>query len=562
MSLLGRFWGSQKSKTYGDGVALLEAGNFAEAIVTLREAVHMQAGAPTGSIATFHFRQALVSEGRRLLRAEKYTEAVPVFAEAVGFWGLYPDLHCLHGAACGLSGDWETALLEAKTALRLNPDYAEARLLEATSLQALQRLVETVASLDALIESGRRVEHWVIASLTKQSDYDPDHLPDNLSTLLAKALGGKSEKEEVAAAVAQCRSGNWDMGLACFARLVEKRPRYPDYRTRHAAALFQLKRNEEALLEVEAALALNENYSTAIDLKGLVLADSGKLAEARAYLAEADDRLEKSRPGSAHEELFGAYLRGLLALLCGDIDEVPRLMENWPDLAPNFGMAALLLAAADDLSDRGLSCGSRLAELAAEWSGEADYHFLLACHYLACRQYNDVAGVISRWPRSEDGQEDWRRIYLECSLSLCQGRLPILPKKSDFIKGSGDNEDMVSVAWESLVARSHFLEKNDEACWRSSQNLVSNGFATERILKIMIASASDSFADGENQAWEPPSVLPESCLPGLFFHYMKQGRQSDAEEMLETHKKPHPEIACGWWLSASLWLTPIRGWIA
>lgn len=562
MSILGRFWGNQKSNTYADGVNLLESGNFKEAIETLREAVHMRAGAPDGSVATFHFRQALVSEGRRLLRAESYDEAVPVFAEAVGLWGLYPDLHCLHGAACGLSDDWETALLEARAALRLNPDYVEARLLEASSLQALQRLVEAGDSLDALIESGRRVEHWVISSLSRDTGYSQDTLPDNLSQLVAKALGGKSEKEEVAAAVAQCRQGNWDDGLECFARLVKKRPRYPDYRTRHAAALFQLHRNDEALAEVNAALALNESYGTAIDLKGLIMADSGQLTSARIFLAEADELLEKSRPGSAHEELFGAYLRGVLALLCGDADEVPALLEGWPDLAPNFGMAALLLAAADDLSDRGLSCGRRLTELASEWKAEADYHYLLACHHLAQRQYNDVAGVLSRWPDSVNEQDDWRLIYMEACLSLCQGRIPILPVKSDFTRVAGDDEKIAGVAWDSLAARTSFLKGDDQDCWRGCQHLVSQGYATERILRIMIASAPENKTGGSESPWTPPVVLPESCMPGLFFHLMKQDRHVEAESILAIQKSPHPEIAHGWWLSASFWLAPIRGWIA
>jgi tetratricopeptide (TPR) repeat protein len=561
MSLLGKFWGSNKSKSYADGVVLLEAGDFAGAIDALREAVHLRAGAPAGSVATFHFRRALVAEGRRLLRAEDYAGAIPHFAEAVGLWGLYPDLHCLHGTACGLDGDWETSLLEARAALRLNPDYAEARLLEATSLQVLQRLVESADSLGALIESGRRVEHWVIASLTRDEAYNQGNLPENLRELLAKALGGKSEKEEVSAAVAQCRLGNWDVGLESFARLVKKRPRYPDYRTRHAAALFQLRRNEEALAEVEAALALNDCYNTAIDLKGLILADSGQITAARTFLLEADERLEKSRPGSAHEELFGAYLRGVLSLLCGDTDEISQILEPWPDLVPNFGMAALLLAAADDLSDRALSCGRMLTELTAEWAAEADYHFMLACHHLAHRQYNDVAGVLSRWP-VDDQTGDWRLEYLESSLSLCQGRVPILPPKDQFVLAAGDSGNMVEVAWDSLAVRIAFLEKDDQKCWLGCQKLVAAGFATERILKIMIACAPKEQGDPGKAVWDPPGILPESCMPGRFFQLMNQGRTEEAQDLLDKQKSPHPEISGGWWLSASFWLAPIRGWIA
>ena len=47
-------------------------------------------------------------------------------SEAVKLWDQYPDLHCLVGATRGLTGDWESALLESRRALELNPDYAEA----------------------------------------------------------------------------------------------------------------------------------------------------------------------------------------------------------------------------------------------------------------------------------------------------------------------------------------------------------------------------------------------------------------------------------------------------
>jgi len=221
-----------------------------------------------------------------------------------------------------------------------------------------------------------------------------------------------------------------------------------------------------------------------------------------------------------------------------------------------------LLAAADDLSDRSLSCGSRLAELAGEWKAETDYHFLLACHYLLHRQYNDVAGVISRWPDAVDGKDDWRQIYLECCLSLCQGRVPILPIKADLINVAGGDEELVGVAWESLAIRTAFLKKEDQGCWESCQGLVDQGYTTERILKIMLASSSNVNIDVENSGWEPPNVLPESCLPGLFFLLMKQGRQEAAVAMLNKYKNPHPEMLSGWWLSASFWLRPIRGWIA
>ena len=171
MSLLDRFLGGGRDRVHAEGIALLEEGRYTEAVVCLREAVSGR-GNTSGSLASYHFRQALLAEGRRLLRAGSPDLARNLFTEAVGLWDRYPDLHCLAGTAAGLAGDWDAALAAARSALRLNPDYVEARLLEAAALQAGNRLREAADALDALLESGRRVQSWLVerlASPTKRS---------------------------------------------------------------------------------------------------------------------------------------------------------------------------------------------------------------------------------------------------------------------------------------------------------------------------------------------------------------------------------------------------------
>jgi len=365
MSLLDRFLGGGRDRVHAEGIALLEEGRYAEAVVCLREAVVGRVNT-SGSLASYHFRQALLGEGRRLLRAGSPDRARVLFDEAVGLWNRYPDLHCLAGTAAGLAGDWEVALSAARASLRLNADYVEARLLEATALQALERSREAAAALDSLLESGRRVQSWLVERLARTGAYEPDDLPTNLPALLTAALGGESEKEEVAAAVALCRAGRWEEGLARFSELVTRRPRYPDYRTRHAAALFQVARDDEALTEVEAALALNEDYRLAIDLKALILADTGRIAAARAFLRAADERRSTRDGTRTHEDLFGAYLRGVLALLTGHAAEVVNLFDGWRDLAQGFSRAELLVAAAEDLTAAPTACRKRLEALTRE----------------------------------------------------------------------------------------------------------------------------------------------------------------------------------------------------
>ncbi len=555
MSLLGRFLGGDRSNAFAEGMALLEAGHFAEAIEHLRVAALGRSESASGSLASYHFRQALVSEGRRLMRSNQPAEAIVSFAEAVRLWELYPDLHCLYGAVLAQTGDLDSALQEAHCALRLNPDYVEARLLEIVVLQELDRPRDAAHKLDSLVELGRRVDHWIINTLDQQQQYDPDRLPGDLMAHLVKSLCGESEKEEVAAAATLCREGHWQQGLEAFAELVKRRPRYPDYRTRHAAALFQMGHKQEALEEVEAALALNEMYRTAIDLKGLILADSGELLAARVFLQEADERLLGQTNAGAHEELFGAYLRGVLALLTGFAAEVSLFLESWPDLVRTFARAELLLAAADDLLKRKAACGRRLADLADEWEAEAIYFELLSCHHLEQNRYRDVAGILSRWPADQKDAEKF--IYLEELLRLSKAG----GAEAQQVLESEGSESVPEEAWRYLKARAAYQAGDDQEAWRLCGALLEQGWQSERLAKLITAAAAGNPGLADS-SWTPPEVVPESCFAQEVYFEIRRGQPERALASVQAQLRIHPDYLTARWLLPEFWLGPIRSWIA
>jgi tetratricopeptide (TPR) repeat protein len=552
MGFLGRFLGSDRSNAFSEGLALLEEERFAEAADRFRRAVHGRSDSPSSTLASFHFRQALVAEGRRLMRANQHLQAVPFFEEAVQLWGLYPDLHCLLGTAQGLGGDWGQALLSARSALRLNSDYVEARLLEAVALASQDRRREAAQSLDNLVEAGRRLDHWLIANLGGQGNFSPENIPENLVDLLDQAVGGRSEKEEVAAAVAQCRAGNWEEGLGRFEALVQKRPRYPDYRTRHAAAFFQLGRNEEALAEVEAALALNENYRTAIDLKGLVLADSGRIYAARTFLESSESRKDSGREEGPQGDLFGAYLRGSLALLTGEPEAVGELFDGYTELARNFARAELLMAASDSLLGRSAVCERRLVALVEEWPNEASYYFLLGCHFLELRRYQELTDLLGRWPARE--RKDMRPLYLAEVLTVARdhGRPVSRPTSKE--------GPIREAAWNFLTAQSDFHGGRIDSCWSACRELESSGHITERVLKLM-AQAARHGGVADMADWEPPQVVPDTCLPPRVFLHIDRQEQDQALVLVNRFRDVHPELLTGYWLSPDFWLEPIRNWI-
>ncbi|RKZ18122.1 hypothetical protein DRQ50_04310, partial [bacterium] len=313
--------------------------------------------------------------------------------------------------------------------------------------------------------------------------------------------------------------------------------------------------------EVEAALALNDDYRLAIDLKALILADQGGVAQARDFLIETDRRRGENGPGHTHEGLFGAYLRGVLALLTGHPEEVVAHFSDWRDLAQGFGRAELLLAAAEDLTAAPESCRKRLESLAHEWSAEPVYAWLLACHHLAYRRYRDLTALLARWPGSR-GDEDWRPLYLEGHLAVCQGRTPALPDEApppltvaDVLPAVGPD------AWLFLAARVAFLRGDDALCLKRCAELVRGGPRTERLARLELAAAAgDESGDTGALAWAA-NPLPDSCLPGRVQQQRRLG-SAEADGLLENQIRLHPEDPAVCWLAPSFWLVPIRGWLA
>lgn len=571
MSLLSRFLGGD-GKASARGLALIEEGRFSEAAEQLRLVALGSGGAPDDSLASYHFRHALLGEGRRLLRAGEPARAVPWLAEAASLWPRYADLQFLHGAALYLSGGngVEEALSAARRSLRLNPDYIEARLLEAEALAQRARPRDAAASLNALVESGRRVDHWLVAELEAGAPYSPDTLPGDLAERLRRVVGGSSPKEEVAAAVALCRAGHWLDGLARFEDLVRRHPRYPDYRTRQAAALFQLGRSDEALVAVEAALALNENYRLAQDLRGLVLADLLRVREAREHFRSVDAARAAEAPRQeagvlpAHEQLFGAYVRATVTLVGGDPAGALALLPSGPDLGREFARADLLRAAAEDLDGQPAACTRRLGRLAEQWPAEPLYQYLLVCRLLSVGQEREAAQRLGRWPSSVTA--DPRPLYLENLLRLEQGREAVAataPTAAAAAAAVGPAvEPAVSArAWRFLEARGALRRGDPQAAWEACRGLAATGPATEPLVALQTAAALAG-EGGSVADWEPPPVAPLAGLPSRVAWLHARGRGDEAEALAAATAELHPELAVGWWLSVRFWLAPIRAWVS
>ncbi len=577
MALLNRLFGGRGNDAYQQGVALLEQGRAAEAVPLLRQVFRHDPGSPRGSLAGLYLRQALVEQARRLLQGGEAEPAADLLAEAVGLWPDFPDLQFQAGAASVLAGRWSVALEASRSALRRNPDYCEARLLEACALQGLERVREARESLRALLESGRRVDHELVRVAQDALDgVPPDACPD-LRQQLRQTVLGDDVKRSLAEAVALCRAGRWQDGLRSLQRLGAQHPRYPDVRARHAAALYQAGDVEAALVEAEAALRINPRYRTAVSLKGLILAELGDLQEAHSFLADAVPRLEGT--AGRHEELFLAYLRAVLAMLLGDLAGSRAQLAPWHDLPRQFARAALLLAACDDLAGLSDAAQRRVDELVQVWLGDPELIFLRVALLLRQKQLAAAESVLAQWPGGHKGLGDQRPLLLRARLNLLQGREPLLPESpeppavgaSGAAEGAATQPDPTAspspeataihpAAWRQLAIGAHLLRGESQLAWQAAQLQIAAAEADEETGRLFLQAAA---ASGE----APPEDLvartgpPDSWLADLCRLLRRRGEGRQAELLIQRRRAVRPDLVQWSWLSAAFWLDPVRRWL-
>jgi tetratricopeptide (TPR) repeat protein len=564
MTFLRRLFGGRGADGYSRAIALVEEGRIAEALPLLREAYESDSTSPQGSLTGVYLRQALVSEGRRLLASGAADSASERLAEATAWWPDYPDLRFLAGCASAASAAWDDALAHARTALRRNPDYCEARLLEAAVLAATDRPREAAESLDRLIESGRRIDHALVRELARDGGFTAADLPDDLLARVHEQAVGGDVKHRLADAVAHCRAGRWDEGLERLAELAARHPDYPDVRAKHGAALYQVGRREEALVELDAALVVNERYRTAVILRGLVLAEMNRLAEAARDLETAVPRLEGT--AGRHEELFLAYLRATLALLLGHRDTCRELLAGWNDLGRQFARAELLLVACDDLDGLHDAARRRLDALVETWSSDAELVFLRATLQLAAGQWAAVESAIVHWPGGAGQGHDERPLLLQCRLDVARGREPSLPD-SDGLKEAEGSERMIDpAAWSQLVARADLMAgRHDEALARA-QALVDADGTDDETTRIWLDAAAALIAHRPELGNHPLATgttgTADACVSSLSTLWRRGDDGDRAEALVAARRRRRPDVPIWSWLSAVFWLEPVRRWLA
>ena len=550
MSLLDKLIGRSSGDEYSRGIALYEEGHYREAVPLLRPEGR-KVRKSEGSLSDFYLRQSLTREGKRLLAHGDARDSLPYFEEAVQRWPVFPDLQFWLGIARARSGLWNDALGSVQQALSFNPDYIEARLLEACALKEMGDPTSAAESLNALLASGKRVEHPLIRFLAAKGPYSESSIPEDLFSLLHESADRETNRNEISAAVEQCRTGRWDEGIRRLRELCAEHPTYPDLRIKLAGALFQTGNNMEALTEIEQALVLNPRYRTAAHLKALVLADQHRFSEARdVVLAQAT--LTDPVVGHPGEELFCSYLGSVLSMLTGRLEEARSQLEKWGDLTASFPRAELLRAATYCFSGEPEVTLGRLRALVKAWPTDLEYNFHLACLYLENRELDALSALLDAWP-------PLHTVGDACSEQLAYLRAHLSIARKSPLGDAHFPEDVAHTpAWRFLKARSLALEGSWNACLQEIRSLTRDDVVTEPLSALALRV----YLAVENaEEVVLPDAVSDDLLAMRVFLLHRQEKATQALKMIECHQELHRENLRWLWLDPNFWLEPIRRWI-
>jgi len=201
----------------------------------------------------------LLAQGRSLIQARKYEDAVRVLQSAARRQPNFPDVHNQLGVALSLAGEPLRAESHLQRAVELNPDYAEAQLNLAILLSERGGYA---SARDHLREFDRIVRGT--------GEGFPDAALDDLAARHAalaeryRAYGLLQEAEE------QLRAA------------LALRPGYCDLRLRLGRLLFERAKIEEAAAQIDVLLRQRPQYEEAHLLHGRIEQARGNSEAARA----------------------------------------------------------------------------------------------------------------------------------------------------------------------------------------------------------------------------------------------------------------------------------------
>ena len=202
----------------------------------------------------------LVTIGKRAFEEKDFQRAERLLLEAIAGGVDYPDIHHTLGLIYHYWGKFEEAVREFEISLSRNPEYAEALMSLAITLNELGRY-----------EEAKNAHQRVAGSLAKPSG----------RTTLGSFFAGKIANLHAELGELYLTLGITEEAITEYRKALQIAPGFPDLRVRLAVALREGGRFEEGLEELDRAMQDRPELVSALAQQGVILYLLGRKEEAR-----------------------------------------------------------------------------------------------------------------------------------------------------------------------------------------------------------------------------------------------------------------------------------------
>ncbi len=253
--------------------------------------------------------------GAALGEKGQITEAISQFQEAIRLQPDFPDARYDLGVALGKQGRTAEAIGQFREVIRLIPDYADAHDNLGSALEKESQIAEAISQFQEAIRL--------------KPDFADAHYD----------LGTALEKEgQIAEAISQ------------FQEAIRLKPDYADAHYDLGTALDKQGQIAEAISQFQEAIRLKPDDADAHNDLGVALGEKGQIAEAISQFQEAI-RL-KPEDADAHNNLgYALDKEGQIAGAISQFQEAVRLKPNFFDALNNLGNAFVTLGRFDEAVD-------------------------------------------------------------------------------------------------------------------------------------------------------------------------------------------------------------------